>query len=487
MQKKQNKLLIDGAIQEEIRIALVDQNEELKEYSTIETSLKKNHPLLGNIYLGIIEKIEPSINVAFVRFSNTATGFLPFSDIHPDYYTGNDKIHKKNIKIQDGIKKNTPIIVQITKEATQTKGASLTTYISLIGKNSILFPNTENSNGISRKIKGDTRKKLKEFLNTLKNNFSLIIRTASNSSSIEEIKEDYDNLYKTWLKIIQKAKNKSSPLLLLQEDLFLKKLREYSEHNVKSVIIEGKILYEKIGQYIQQNIIQFPSIQLENNIFKNIETQIEQLYASKVDLPSGGRIVIEHTEALTTIDVNSKSASRGKNIKETALQTNIEAANEIARQIILRNIGGLIVIDFIDMYQDEDISHVNKIMKKHLEEDKASTNMIGISSLGMMQISRQRINASIIEKSFISCMRCMCGVEIKPETHALNLLRKIYHEYNNPELKEAKHKEIRIYTTDIIIQALLNNYFKALSKYENIKWEIVQTNHPMYNKIEVIK
>jgi ribonuclease E len=480
MQEKNNKLLIDGSISEEIRIALIDENEKLKEYSTI-TGLNNSKPSLGNIYLGIVEKIEPSINVAFVKITNTINGFLPFSDIHPDYYVNNGK---KNIKIKDVIKKNTPIIVQVKKEATQTKCASLTTYISLIGKNCILFPNTENSNGISRNINGENRKRLKEFLQTLKNSFSLIIRTSSNASSIEEIKEDYYNLHKTWLNISEQAKNKRRPSILLEEDLFLKKLREYSKYNIKSALIEGKNLYEKIKQYCEKKMIEFPYIELEHNIFRHIENQVEQLYSSKIGLPSGGTIVIEHTEALTAIDVNSKNSLREKNIEATALKTNIEAAHEIARQIILRNIGGLIVIDFIDMFKEEDIGDINKIIKKAFKEDKAITSVIGCSTFGIMQISRQRLSPSIVEKSFTQCKACSSGLELKTESSALNLLRKIGNEYNQID---KKHHIIKIYTTDKIIQTLLNDYFKTLSKYANIKWELVCDNHPMYNKIEVVK
>ena len=348
----------------------------------------------------------------------------------------------------------------------------------------LLFPNTENSNGISRNINGENRKRLKEFLQTLKNSFSLIIRTSSNASSIEEIKEDYYNLHKTWLNISEQAKNKRRPSILLEEDLFLKKLREYSKYNIKSALIEGKNLYEKIKQYCEKKMIEFPYIELENNIFRHIENQVEQLYSSKIGLPSGGTIVIEHTEALTAIDVNSKNSLREKNIEATALKTNIEAAHEIARQIILRNIGGLIVIDFIDMFKEEDIGDINKIIKKAFKEDKAITSVIGCSTFGIMQISRQRLSPSIVEKSFTQCKACSSGLELKTESSALNLLRKIGNEYNQID---KKHHIIKIYTTDKIIQTLLNDYFKSLSKYANIKWELVCDYHPMYNKIEVVK
>ncbi len=473
MQELKNKLLIDGSIPEEIRVAIIDETNSLIEYNTFSQAKQ----VLGNIYLGFVEKVEPSINVAFINFGEEYNGFLSFGDIHPDYYR-KTLYRKKKPKIEDLIKKGQPVIVQVTREPSNTKSATLTTYIALAGKNCIFFPKDGNNCGISKKIIGDHRKRLKEFLATLEPNASLIIRTASHSASINEIKADYNKLKKLWETIVLQTKNKHVPMLLLQEDPLLKKLRSYSRHSVSSVEIQDKSLYEKINGLVTKNLIHFPSIKLGKNVFAKIEQQIQKLYCKQVSLPSGGSIIIEHTEALTAIDINSKNSLKEKTIEETAFKTNIEAAIEIPRQILLRNIGGLIVIDFIDMENEENIKAINKTVKTAFKDDKAAVTIIGISQLGLMQISRQRLNTSIINKHYETCETCFgSGINMKIETIALNLLRQI--KQNNTKRK--------IYTTNKVMQFILNKYISVLANHKNLEWEIVDESNGMCNKIETIK
>lgn len=471
MQGLKNKLLLDGSIEEEIRIALTNESDQLLEYAT---QLRQKQ-LLGNIYLGFVEKVEPSLNVAFVNFGEAEDGFLSFDDINHDYYPKRF-VRRKYTRIQDVLKKGQPVIVQVTREPSSVKSAMLTTHIALTGKNCILFPKNSDSSGISKNISGDNRKRLKEFIATLDSNTSLIIRTASHSASISEIKQDYVKLTKIWANIVQQTKNQQKPMMLLQEDIMLKKLRAYSKHSVVSVAVEDKKLFETIQAFIAKNLIHFPSVKLVKSVMRKVESQIQNLYSKHVTLPSRGVIIIEHTEALTAIDVNSRH-TKERNMEETALKTNLEAANEIVRQIMLRNIGGLIVIDFIDMEDEENIKLVNKEIKNAFKEDKAAITIVGISTLGMMQISRQRLHTSILQKDFEKCEACSgAGVLLKQENVALNLIRQI---------KNIDGK-MRVYATGSVAEIILNKYFKLIAN-KVIEWQIVKHDHQMCNKIEITK
>lgn len=473
MQEPKNKLLIDGSISQEIRIAIVNEQNNLIEYSAI----GEEKSILGNIYLGFIEKVEPSINVAFVNFGQDNSGFLSFTDIHSDYYKRNGRRNH----IKNSLKKGAPVIVQVVREPMGTKSATLTTYIALTGKNCVFFPKDSTNSGISKQISGENRARLKEFLSTLEPNVSLIIRTASLAADITEIKADYKRLKKIWHQIEQETKNKNNPILLLEEDQFLKKLRSYSKHSVNSVTVESKSIYDRIKGYIAKNIIHFPPITQGKNIFQHIETQISALYSKQVELPAGGAIVIEQTEALTAIDINSRNSLKEKNIEETAFKTNMEAADECVKQIMLRNIGGLIIIDFIDMENEENIKTLNKTIKAAFKSDKAANTIIGYSPLGIVQISRQRLNTNFNQLNFTQCNMCKgTGRNLKNDAAIYMLLRNIKQAHINK-------RKIRIYTSAQILQAILNNFSQYLYKEMHLQWEIVAENHNMYNKIETIK
>lgn len=474
MQEQNNKLIIDGSMPQEIRLALVDEDNNLLEYNTL-----GNQPqLVGNIYLGFIEKVEPSINVAFVNYGNHSNGFLSLNDIHPDYQKAS--LFRKSNQISKLVKKGQPVIVQVSREPSDTKAATLTTYVALTGKNCIFFPKTSDGHGISKRITGERRKKFKEFLTKLDDKSSLIIRTASNSADLKEIQLEYTQLKNYWEQLVKKTKNQIKPMLLLEEEPLLKHLRAYSKNMVKTVYIENKPLFDKIKEYSKKNLIYFPDIVNNKNVFDKIAKQVNQLYSTSVNLPSGGEIIIEHTQALTTIDINSRTSLKEKNMENTAFKTNIEAVSECAKQIILRNIGGIIVIDFIDMSDEENIKTLNKALKHAFKNDKASSKIIGYSPLGLVQISRQRINTSLMQKHFETCKMCNGrGKHLNEQAQTYNLLRNL----SNHPTKQS----LIIHTSCEIIQIILGDFYPQIKDYKKLNWRITDPLDQMYNKIEITK
>lgn len=471
--EEKNKLLIDGSLPFEIRIALVNEQNQILEYNT----LKSGNSIVGNIYIGIIDRIEQSIEAAFVIFGeengNTQSGFLSFADIHPSYYQTK---RRQRPKIHQLLKKGQPLIVQVTREPSGRKNANLTTYIALTSKNCILFPKDSGNSGISRRISGDNRKRLREFLSTLDPDMSLIIRTASHSATIKEIQNDHDKLIKQWRQIEQVATTKKTPSMIFQEDMLLKTLRGYSKHLISTVHVENKTVWKKINEYLNKGMIQFPNIAIKHNVFSTIEKQIQTLFERQIILPSGGAIVIEQTEALTTIDINSKQSLKERTMEETAFKTNLEAAEECIKQILLRNIGGLIVIDFIDMEDEENTKKINKFMKQGFKNDKASVDIIGCSQFGLMQISRQRINTNILQKNFEKCSTCGYGHILNTSTQAIMLLRNIK--------KNHKKKKMTVFTSHEILQEILNNFHSAID-LGTIQWQIVQNTDEKHNTVEL--
>lgn len=467
-QEKKNKLLIDGLLLEEIRVALLNGLGQLIEY-VVENNEKSN---VGNVYLGRIEHIEPSIQAAFVNFGEEKSGFLSLVDINPCYYKSGSK--NKN-QIQDLIKKKQEVIIQVVRDQTEQKGANLTTYVSLSGTNCILLPNSKNNHGISRKIVSEDRKKLRAFLEEIDSEMCLIIRTAANFSDIKEIKTEYQKLLKIWDEIQQAAQDQKNPGLLFKDnDQLLQILRSYSQYSVDSVEVSDTRILDAIKNYSLNGLIKFPKnikFSESDDIFEKINDQIESIYKPEVKLPSGGSLIIHQTEALVAIDVNSKTSIKEKTIEATAFQTNLEAAQEAARQIIIRNLGGLIVIDFIDMNSKENIEIINKAIKDAFKEDRAAVSILNMSEFGLVELSRQRIRKSVLNRSFMKCRNCDgSGYEMQVRKKAIQLLREIIKKVN------AGAEFMKITTSGSILAEIFTNFNQTISNLQNIQfqWEAVE-------------
>jgi ribonuclease E len=477
MKKNESKyghtLLVDGDFENYVSLSVSDEGNELIEY----VSKEKDYSKIGNIYLAKIERVENALEAAFISYydETVKSGFLSFSDIHKEYF-----YYTKNGK---SLKKGQLLIVQVIKdETTQKKGASFTTFIALHGKNCIFFPKDPNGSGISRNIKGEARVKLKEFLSKLDPSISLIIRTASNFATIKEIEYEYIKLVELWHMIQKKAERKRVIGLLYKEDELLKTIRAYSKHDIKSVLVTDKNIYTKILEYVAKNMIVFPDdvryVAHSDTLVRLLRKKIDALYQKEVSLPSGGSIVIEKTEAMYVIDVNSKTSSKENSMKATAFKTNLEAIKVAVNQILLRNLSGLIVIDCIDMDDEEDIKIINKELKHEFKKDKVALKIVGYSSLGLIQISRQKIGKSLLDKDYEICKNCSgLGFSLKSAIYARSLLNKIK-EHNK------KNSKIEVFTNFDVMQCLLQNYFKELSQCAEIKWNLVQEFSEFFNHIE---
>ncbi len=542
-------ILIDTTNQNETRIA-VTENGKLDDFE-IETN--KNSTLKGDVYLAKITRIEPSLQAAFVEFGSNRNGFLPLSEIHPDYFKIpasdekllnelNDKIYKqslnqdneivdnddkefqrnlednedkieeindkeKNIKriktkklnpkkeyfnffkkykIQDVIKPRQVILVQINKEERGLKGAALTTYLSFAGRYCVLMPNSMNNDGISRKI-GDLeeRNKLKQILSSvdIPDKMSVIVRTAGIGKNKKEISKDLTFLVSQWNKIRETTLKSEAPKLIYEEGNVLKRtVRDLLTEDVEKILVEGKDGYEKVKKFAKnivptyaKKIKQFKSG--ENSLFaeNNIETQINELFSLNVKLTSGGSIVINTTEALVAIDVNSGKNTSERNIESTALKTNTEAAVEIARQLRLRDLGGLVVIDFIDMDDYRNNFKVEKTMKTALIRDRARVQIGRISMFGLMELSRQRLRSSLIDKSFEKCNYCQgSGLLLNSNSISEQIIKVIKEKLSNDH-----NQTVNVKCNTVLAQNLINmkkNEILSLEKIYNSKINFIFEN-----------
>jgi ribonuclease E len=463
------KLLIDAAHVEETRVAVVDDSY-LEEFDSEHFSKKQ---LKSNIYLAKVIRIEPSLQAAFVEYGGDKHGFLPFAEIHPDYYRipvsdrktieepakTDDSTVEENIetaeddevparpkrtyryKIQEVIQKRQILLVQVVKEQRGNKGAALTTFLSLAGRYCVLMPNAGTRNGgISRKIQDDSdRKRLKEVLSDLEvpEGMSLIVRTAGQERSKIEIRRDYEYLIHVWEEIRAKTLESIAPTLIHAEgDLVKRAIRDIYTREIDEVLIEGEEAYKEAKAFMK---VLMPSHAKKVKLYKDtqtplfhkfkVEQHIEKMMLPKVELPSGGSIVINHTEALVAIDVNSGKSTRERNIDVTALKTNLEAAQEIARQLRLRDLAGLLVIDFIDMEDNNHIQQVERKLKESLKPDRARIQMGRISHFGLLELSRQRLRPSLMETHTSPCTHCHgTGIIRSTESLSLQVLRAIERE-----------------------------------------------------------
>lgn len=459
------RMLINATQPEELRVALVD-GQRLFDLD-IESGAREQKK--SNIYKGRITRVEPSLEAAFVDFGSERHGFLPLKEISREYF--NKPTEGGRVNIKDVISEGQEVIVQVDKEERGNKGAALTTFISLAGRYLVLMPNNPRAGGISRRIEGDERTELREALSSLNApaDMGLIVRTAGLGRSAEELQWDLDYLIQLWTAIKDASAGRQPPFLIYQEsNVIIRAIRDYLRQDIGEVLIDSIDAHEEALSFIQQVMPQYAnkvrlyqdSVPLFNRF--QIESQIETAFQREVKLPSGGALVIDPTEALVSIDINSARATRGSDIEETALQTNLEAAEEIARQLRLRDIGGLIVIDFIDMTPMKNQRAVEERMRECLEADRARVQVGRISRFGLMEMSRQRLRPSLGETSGVVCPRCNGqGVIRDVESISLAILRLIEEE----ALKE-RTAEVRARVPMQVAAFLLNEKRNAITKIE---------------------
>lgn len=425
------RMLINATQPEELRVALVD-GQKLYDFD-IEVPSKEQKK--SNIYKGIVTHVEPSLEAAFVNYGAEKHGFLPFKEISPLYRQPQDGVENDGRRpaIKDLIKEGQEIVVQIEKEERGNKGAALTTYISLAGTYLVLMPNNPKAGGISRRIEGDTRSDLREVMAALEipESMGLIVRTAGCGKNVEELQWDLNYLLQLWEAIERSAEEHAAPFLVFQEsNVIIRALRDHLRGNIDEILIDNEESFKLVQNFLKQVMPHFlPKAKLYQDavpLFNRyqIESQIEVAYGREVSLPSGGSIVIDHTEALTSIDINSARATKGSDIEETALNTNLEAADEIARQLRLRDLGGLFVIDFIDMMSNKNQKTVENHLRDALKIDRARIQTSRISRFGLLEMSRQRMRPSLGDSTQLPCPRCKGQGTIRNvESVALSVLR----------------------------------------------------------------
>ncbi|MFL0799676.1 MAG: ribonuclease E [Agarilytica sp.] len=462
------RMLINATQPEELRVALVD-GQRLYDLD-IENRLREQKK--ANIYKGKITRIEPSLEAAFVDYGSERHGFLPLKEISREYFIKDSKDAGGRIKIKDVLKEGMEVIVQVDKEERGNKGAALTTFVSLAGRYLVLMPNNPRAGGISRRIDGDDRSELKDALGQIEipKGMGIIVRTAGVGRSAEELQWDLDYLIKLWAAIKDESDNAGAPHFLFQEsNVIIRAIRDYLRPDVGEVIIDNRGAYDLATAFVQQVMPNYSSkvkfyeeaLPLFNRY--QIEGQIETAFEREVKLPSGGSIVIDVTEALVSIDINSSRATKGSDIEETALQTNLEASDEIARQFRLRDIGGLAVIDFIDMQPVKNQRAVENRMRDALAIDRARVQVGRISRFGLLEMSRQRLRPSLGETTSKVCPRCEGQGTIRgTKSLALSILRLL-----EEEAQKERSAEIRAVVPVPVGTFLLNEKRKAISEIEN--------------------
>lgn len=425
------RMLFNATQAEELRVAIVDGQNLLD--LDIETLGKEQRK--GNIYKGIITRIEPSLEACFVDYGTDRRGFLPFKEVSRSYFRDYEG---GRARIQDVLKEGMEVIVQVEKDERGNKGAALTTFISLAGRYLVLMPNNPRGGGVSRRIEGEERQELKAAMAQLDipNGMSIIARTAGIGRSAEELEWDLNYLKQLWQAIEEAGKAHHDPYLLFMESsLLIRAIRDYFRPDIGEILVDNQEVYDQVAEFMSYvmpgNIGRLKLYEDHTPLFSRfqIEHQIESAFSRSVSLPSGGAIVIDHTEALVSIDVNSARATRGADIEDTAFKTNMEAAEEVARQMRLRDLGGLVVIDFIDMENPKHQRDVENVLRDALKKDRARVQMGKLSRFGLLELSRQRLKPALGESSHVACPRCAgTGVIRGIESTALHVLRIIQEE-----------------------------------------------------------
>ncbi|MCP3867511.1 MAG: ribonuclease E, partial [Gammaproteobacteria bacterium] len=405
------RMLINATQPEELRVAIVDG----QKLFNLDIESPGREQKKANIYKGRVTRVEPSLEAAFVEYGSERHGFLPLKEISRSYFSKASLQSGGRVNIKDAIKEGQELVVQVEKEERGNKGAALTTFMSLAGRYLVLMPNNPRAGGVSRRIEGQDRSDLREAMSnlTIPDGMGLIVRTAGVGKNAEELQWDLDYLLQLWQAIDTSAKEKPGPFLIYQEsNVIIRSIRDYLRADIGEILIDHQSVYTEACEFIEQVMPQYRRkirhYEDEVPLFSRyqIESQIESAFQREVRLPSGGAIVIDHTEALTSIDINSARATRGSDIEETALNTNLEAADEVARQLRLRDMGGLFVIDFIDMTPTRNQREVENRLKDALKQDRARVQVGRITRFGLLEMSRQRLRPSLGESSQHVCPRC---------------------------------------------------------------------------------
>ncbi len=405
------RMLINATQPEELRVAIVDG----QRLFNLDIEAPGREQKKANIYKGRITRVEPSLEAAFVDYGADRHGFLPLKEISRSYFSEKSLESGSKINIREAIKEGQELTVQVEKEERGNKGAALTTFISLAGRYLVLMPNNPRAGGVSRRIEGEDRSNLREAMSslTIPEGMGLIVRTAGVGKNTEELQWDLDYLLQLWRAIETSARERSAPFLIYQEsNVIIRSIRDYLRSDIGEILIDHPEVFAEACEFVEQVMPQYRRkvrhYQDDVPLFSRyqIESQIESVFQREVRLPSGGAIVIDHSEALTSIDINSARATRGADIEETALHTNLEAADEVARQLRMRDMGGLFVIDFIDMSPARNQREVENRLKDALKEDRARVQVGRISRFGLLEMSRQRLRPSLGESSQNLCPRC---------------------------------------------------------------------------------
>ena len=441
------RMLINATQPEELRVAVAEG----QHLFDLDIEVPSQEQKKSNVYKGKITRVEPSLEACFVEFGSARHGFLPLKEICESCYLNGAPKKGGKTAIRDVVREGQEIIVQVEKEERGNKGAALTTYISLAGRYLVLMPTNPTAGGVSRRITGNDRDHLREQLQkvTSPDNVGIIVRTAGVGRDADELQWDLDYLLQLWTAIEQAAGTRAAPFLIYQEsNLFIRALRDHLRNDIGEILIDNETVFNDAREFMQQvmphNLGKLKLYDDQVPLFNRyqIETQIESAFARTVHLPSGGAVVFDHTEALLSIDINSARATKGSDIEETAYNTNMESANEIARQLRLRDLGGLIVIDFIDMTSRKHQREVEECLRRAMQIDKARVQIGRISRFGLLEMSRQRLRPSLGESSQETCPRCDGHGTIRSvESLALSILRLVEEEV------------MKDYTGQIIVQA----------------------------------
>ncbi|MCV2354484.1 Rne/Rng family ribonuclease [Paucibacter sp. B2R-40] len=459
------RMLINATQAEERRLAIVD-GQKLMDF---ETEIEGREQRKGNIYKAVVTRVEPSLEACFVDYGEDRHGFLPFKEIARQYFR--EGVDVRTARIQDCIREGQELLVQVEKEERGNKGAALTTFVSLAGRYLVLMPNNPRGGGVSRRIEGEDREELKENLDQLEypKGMSLIARTAGIGRSAAELQWDLNYMLKLWTAIDDAAKGGKGAYLIYQESsLVIRAIRDYFTADVGEILIDTDDLFEQAHQFMNHVMPdqghRVKRYRDDAPLFSRfqIEHQIETAFSRTVNLPSGGAIVIDHTEALVSVDVNSARSTRGSDIEETATRTNLEAADEIARQMRLRDLGGLIVVDFIDMEESKNRREVEQRLRDALRPDRARVQFASISKFGLLEMSRQRLRPSLSDGNHITCPRCNGTGHIRDtESSALQILRMVQEE-SMKDNTAAVHVQVPVEVTSF----LLNEKRTEITKIE---------------------
>ena len=530
------KLLIDARQSEETRV-ISTTNDLIDDF---EYEVHSRRQLKGNIYLARVTRVEPSLQAAFIEYGGNRQGFLAFSEIHPDYYripvedknkllaeasakadedlnlnddSNEDNIDEfneeefkkikrnlyKNYKIQEVIARRQILLVQVVKEERGSKGAALSTYISIAGRYCVLMPNTPRGGGVSRKISNITdRKRLKKVVDELdvSKGMAVIIRTAGSKRTKTEIKRDYANSMKIWENVKKLTLESNAPFLIHEEGSLVKRaIRDLYHSDIDEVLVEGSEAYKVCKNYMKavmpshaKKVQQYVDDKLHLFQRYNLDAQLQDIFNPKVTLKSGGYIIIDQTEALVAVDVNSGRSTRERNIEDTALKNNLEAAEEFARQARLRDLSGLIVIDFIDMEENKNRISVEKKLKESMRKDRARIQIGEISHFGLLELSRQRLRPSIVENSSELCPHCAGSGRIQSiEVSAVQILRAIEEEGAPDDIIGVK-----VFAHSDVILHILNKKRSQLNEIENGYKILIDFNNdntiiPPQKKLEVVR